>query len=157
MAQTAILALRAKAHTVAGTRGERGTETVECWRCGVEFDPTPFLPGAPCRDCQDFEEPTNEWTRFDEVKEREADRLIRHVTRLWKRRYSDNEIAEALGTTRAVVVRVRRDEGLEAHVFKGDEKWKDPEAVREQIGARMRGNNYKQGWGKGQKHGPKED
>ena len=150
MAQTAILALRATAHTANGTRGEAGTETVQCWRCGVDFDPTPFIPGAPCRDCQDFEEPTNEWTKFDEVAQREVDRKNRHVERLWKRRYSDGEIADALGISREVVRGVRKRLGLEAHVFKGDEKWKNPEEVRRKIGDRMRGQHYKQGWKKGE-------
>jgi transposase len=125
---------------------------IQCWRCGVDFDPTPYLPGAPCADCQ-LDEPMYEWVKFDEVKRLEEERKARHIKRLWARRYSDYEIGQVVGMARATVRDHRYRLGLEAHTFTGDEKWKDPEAVRRQVGDRMRGNNFKQGWGPGQKHG----
>lgn len=143
--------LIAKSKVAEGhVQGERGKlDTIECHRCGVDFDPAPFVPGAPCIDCQ-YEWPTDEFTRFDQVKEREEDRKNRHIKRLWGRRYSDNEIADALGLDRSSVRNRRIKLGLEAHTFTGDEKWRDPEAVKQKIGDRMRGQHYKQGWKKGE-------
>lgn len=125
-----------------------------CGRCGVDFDASPYITGAPCADCQ-FYEPPNEWLKLDYVKAVENSRRDRHIERLVKRRYSDSEIGEAIGMSGKGVASRRRALGITANVFTGDEKWRDPDAVKEAIGARMRGNSYKQGWGVGQKHGKK--
>jgi hypothetical protein len=120
---------------------------VTCWRCGVDFDATAFLPAAPCPDCQ-LDEPMYEWVRFEDVKASEDARKRRHIERLYKRRYSDSEIAEAVGMSASHVNKIRRELGLPAHRFTGDEKWRDPEAVRAAISARKKGNHDKRGWRK---------
>jgi hypothetical protein len=135
---------------------EKDHTPIECWRCGVFFDPAPFITGAPCPDCQ-LDEPPYEWLPFDEAKRLEEDRQNRHIKRLWARRMSDSEIGDVVGLAKRTVRDRRLKLGLEAHVFTGDEKWRDPEAVREVVGARMRGKSYKQGWAPGQKHGRKEE
>lgn len=114
-----------------------------CWRCGVTFDATEFIEGAPCADCQ-LDEPEYEWVKFGSNKGQPAqqyrERLERHIMRLHKRRYSDTEIGEALGITASAVGHWRRRHGVPAHSFMGDEKWRDPQKVVADLRERMMGN-----------------
>lgn len=116
-----------------------------CWRCGVAFDASQFIEGAPCADCQ-LDEPENEWVKFGPWKQKGqksqqySERLERHIMRLHKRRYSDSEIGAAIGLTADAVAHWRRRHGVPAHSFMGDEKWRNPEKVLRDLSERMMGN-----------------
>jgi DNA invertase Pin-like site-specific DNA recombinase len=108
---------------------------VVCWRCGVDFDPTDYILGAPCSDCQ-LDYPDN-YLKLSVVVAQEAARRDKLIRELHFKRYSDSEIGEAIGMPRHRVQYWRGKLGLEAHQFKGDEKWRDPEKVREDLRKRM--------------------
>lgn len=118
-----------------------------CWRCGIDFDVSTFIEGAPCPDCQ-FDDAPGTWLRFDDVRRAEAERADRFVAILHKKRYSDSEIGEATGLHKSTVQKIRTRLKIPAHKFTGDEKWRDRDAVLNTLAERMRGQNYKQGWRK---------
>lgn len=95
---------------------------IVCWRCGVDFDATPYQHGAPCPDCQeDFEGSFfSVWTQagIDAAKERD-------VRRLHSENYNDREIASLLGTNRNSIWKIRNRLGLEANAVGGAQHWKD--------------------------------
>lgn len=114
-----------------------------CERCGVAFDATPYLPDAPCPDCQGYE-PDGIWLKFDRLiplVEQRRDDLIK---RMYYKRASDREIGRALGMPWRTVGSVRRRLGIPGHQFSGDEKWGDPDAVRAAISERNRGKSNSQ-------------
>lgn len=116
---------------------------MECWRCGVEFDASEFIKSAPCEDCQlDFPQ---SWVRIDVAKAREEERIAEWIRHWYDQRYSDSEIAEAIGMTRPQVVGWRKKLDLPGHKFMGDEKWRDQEKVRADLAKRMEGNTYRTG------------
>jgi hypothetical protein len=88
---------------------------ITCWRCGVDFDGTEYLPGAPCEDCQyDVEEPEIGWLRpngWKRLKEREYRAKRKELVRyFYDQGYADTQIAEKLGMDKSTVKRVRTDE-----------------------------------------------
>lgn len=115
------------------------TELKTCWRCGVDFDPSPYIEGAPCPDCQLDDAPL-EWLPLRDTMALYNERRDRLVTYFYKRRYSDVEIGAAIGMDATGVARVRRRLGFPAHKFTGDEKWRDPDKVRRESSQRMLGN-----------------
>lgn len=115
----------------------------ECERCGIAFDGTPYLPDAPCYDCQGYD-PDGVWLRFDLLSDRVQQRRNDLIKQLYYKRMSDSEIGDALGLVKSVVQRVRTKMGLPAHHFSGDEKWRDPAAVRAQISELNKGKSNAQ-------------
>lgn len=84
------------------------------------------------------------WLKFDIIAKDIAERRELLIKQFYYKRMSDSEIAEALGLGKTTVGEVRRRLGLPGHQFSGDEKWRDPEAVRAQISERNKGMSNKQ-------------
>lgn len=107
----------------------------ECYRCGVEFDATPFRPGAPCIDCQ--EDIGGDWSNYwlkgglpdpEKMRLREED-----IRRLHKRAMTDPQIAAELGIHRTTVVKWRKRLKLPANATGGAQHWKDYAATIEKL------------------------
>lgn len=99
-------------------------EQKTCYRCGVEFDASDYIPGAPCVDCQEVY--SGEWRKFNVVKADEAERRLKLVGELYHKKYSDRQIREALGLTEPQVRASRKILGLPGHTdLGGTAKWDD--------------------------------
>lgn len=85
------------------------SELSTCWRCGVDFDASDYLPDAPCADCQ-LDYPGN-WLkggfRTKTNEEKAAD--IRYY---WKQELNDVQIAAKLGIHQQTVASWRSKLGL---------------------------------------------
>lgn len=77
-----------------------GGHLIICWRCGVEFDPAPFIEHAPCPDCQ-LDVPGQWYNVFrrDVLAQMKYDIFIR----LYEQRLSDKAIAAKLGVSTSMV------------------------------------------------------
>lgn len=104
----------------------------ECWRCGIEFDASDVLQGAPCPDCRLSLEPF-EWRKLNAVVEAEERRKIALVRAGWQERLPDAVIAENIGLNKHQVTYLRKKLGLEGHDFSGTQLWGDIDEVREKI------------------------
>lgn len=98
-----------------------------CYRCGVDFDASPYRPGAPCIDCQEDigGDWRNHWLRGgvvtpEKMALREAD-----IRRLHKRNMTDPQIAEELGIYTKTVLKWRKRLELPANATGGAHHWKD--------------------------------
>lgn len=86
-----------------------------CWRCGVDFDGTPYLPGVPCEDCQfDVVEPDIGWLKPGVLKERMQEEYREHRRMLVKYfydiGYDDAQSADILGLNSSVVSKIRKND-----------------------------------------------
>jgi hypothetical protein len=101
-------------------------ELATCYRCGVDFDGTLFVPTAPCPDCQEDMPDTNwfkGWSRANLTPEVFAERSAQ-VKALYDKRLTDKQIAGALGISLSTATRWRRDKlNLPAHSWFPDEHW----------------------------------
>lgn len=104
----------------------------ECWRCGIEFDASDVLEGAPCPDCRLSLEPF-EWRKLNVVAAEEELRRQALVKEMWEMRWPDNRIADSAGLTVRQVVTTRNKLGLAGHIFNGKELWGDEDAVLKKI------------------------
>lgn len=100
----------------AAYQGERQSGVMQtCWRCGITFDTTDFLPGAPCADCQwDVDEPELGWLSPNGMKKQmqrdyqeKRRELVKHY---YDQGYGDRQIGERLKMNVNTVGDVRRDE-----------------------------------------------
>lgn len=125
---------------------------VTCWRCGVDYDPTPFIAGAPCEDCQldvpgdwvaggtsgylaeEIAEIDREIARLKEVRKELEENRIKFVdseiTRMNKVGQLDSEIAKILGYKPATIAMRRRKLDLKAPYRPEKHLWKDTEAQK---------------------------
>jgi hypothetical protein len=101
-----------------------------CWRCGVDYDASKYLLGAPCEDCQ-LDVPGNyvKYGKRGRLRAAELAERNEMVKLLHRQRLTDPEIAEALGyRSRQAIQAVRKRFGL-AQVDRPDKHlWKSQAA-----------------------------
>lgn len=106
--------------------------TKTCWRCGVDFDSTPFIGDAPCIDCQ--EDVPGEWLIIKQPKRLTKAQLAereQRIRELHQEGLLDPEIAERLGIARSTVSTWRKRLGLAPQYRPDKHMWKDKEAHME--------------------------
>ena len=80
------------------------SEIRTCYRCGVDFDASLFIPDAPCEDCN-LDVPgrwLRGWSKGTTTEEKEAD-----IRELYAKHLSDPQIAKYLGISPQTVLRWR--------------------------------------------------
>jgi hypothetical protein len=104
-----------------------------CWRCGVEFDQSPFPKTYPCIDCQEelpppppgpFGRPQTPTKPLTPGLRAEREMAIWN---LWKLNKNDQQIARELGISDVTVFRYRKKLGLAARSRGGNGT---PEAIK---------------------------
>lgn len=101
-------------------------ELTRCYRCGVDFDATEYVLGAPCADCQE-DVPGNwrkGWPKGVRLTPEVFSERAAQIKALYDKRMTDKEIAQALGISFSTANRWRSDKlGLPAHDWFPDEHW----------------------------------
>lgn len=101
-----------------------------CWRCGVDFDPTPYIGDAPCADCQ-LEVP-GDWLIIKHsggrITAEEYEHRAKRIKELHQEGLLDPEIAERMGLARSTISTWRKKLGLSAHSRPEKHMWKNPQA-----------------------------
>lgn len=101
-----------------------------CYRCGVDFDPTPYIGDAPCPDCQ-LDVP-GDWLIIKQKGGRltaeERERRTKRIKELHQEGLLDPEIAERMGLARNTVSTWRKKLGLPAQRRPEKHMWKDQDA-----------------------------